>query len=82
MEISIKSLSKKYKGNKFGLKNFNLELKTGILGLKGPNGSGKSTLMLISNFTVLPMILLVIAVMTVVMFLIRGETSQLEFGKA
>jgi hypothetical protein len=38
--------------------------------------------MLISNFTVLPMILLVIAVMTVVMFLIRGETSQLEFGKA
>jgi ABC-type multidrug transport system ATPase subunit len=36
MEISIKSLSKKYKGNKFGLKNFNLELKTGILGLKDP----------------------------------------------
>ena len=45
MEISIKSLSKKYKGNKYGLKNFNLELKNGILGLIGPNGAGKSTLM-------------------------------------
>ena len=45
MEISIKGLSKKYKGNKFGLKNFNLELKNGILGLIGPNGAGKSTLM-------------------------------------
>jgi ABC-2 type transport system ATP-binding protein len=45
MEISIKGLSKKYKGNKFGLKNFDLELKTGILGLIGPNGAGKSTLM-------------------------------------
>jgi ABC-type multidrug transport system ATPase subunit len=45
MEISIKGLSKKYKGNKFGLKDFNLELKNGILGLIGPNGAGKSTLM-------------------------------------
>jgi ABC-type multidrug transport system ATPase subunit len=45
MEISVKGLSKKYKGNKFGLKNFNLELKNGILGLIGPNGAGKSTLM-------------------------------------
>ncbi|MFK8101114.1 MAG: ABC transporter ATP-binding protein [Saprospiraceae bacterium] len=45
MEISIKDLSKKYKGNKYGLKDFNLELKNGILGLLGPNGAGKSTLM-------------------------------------
>ncbi|MEI7724909.1 MAG: ABC transporter ATP-binding protein [Bacteroidota bacterium] len=45
MEISIKGLSKKYKGEKFGLKNFDLELKNGILGLIGPNGAGKSTLM-------------------------------------
>ena len=45
MEISIKGLSKRYKGNKFGLKNFNLELTNGILGLLGPNGAGKSTLM-------------------------------------
>jgi len=45
MEISIKGLSKKYKGGKFGLKNFDLQLKNGILGLIGPNGAGKSTLM-------------------------------------
>ncbi len=45
MEISIKNLSKKYKGDKYGLKNFNLELKNGVLGLLGPNGAGKSTLM-------------------------------------
>jgi len=45
MEISVKGLTKKYKGNKFGLKNFNLELNNGILGLIGPNGAGKSTLM-------------------------------------
>jgi ABC-type multidrug transport system ATPase subunit len=45
MEISIKGLSKKYKGNKFGLIDFDLEMKNGILGLIGPNGAGKSTLM-------------------------------------
>jgi len=45
MEISINGLTKKYKGNKYGLKNFDLELKTGVLGLIGPNGAGKSTLM-------------------------------------
>ena len=45
MEISIQGLTKKYGGNKFGLKNFSLELKYGILGLIGPNSTGKSTLM-------------------------------------
>jgi len=45
MEIVIKGLFKKYKGDKFGLKDFNLEVKNGILGLIGPNGAGKSTLM-------------------------------------
>lgn len=45
MEISVKGLSKKYKGNKLGLNKFDLELKNGILGLIGPNGAGKSTLM-------------------------------------
>ena len=45
MEISIRDVSKKYKGNKYGLKDFSLELKNGILGLIGPNGAGKSTLM-------------------------------------
>jgi hypothetical protein len=36
---------------------------------------------LISNFAVLLLILVVIAVMTVIMFLFRGETSHLEPGK-
>ena len=45
MELSIKGLSKRYQGNKLGLKNFDLELRNGILGLIGPNGAGKSTLM-------------------------------------
>lgn len=45
MEISIQGVSKKYKGNKFGLKDFNLVLNNGIMGLIGPNGAGKSTLM-------------------------------------
>ncbi len=45
MEISIENLSKKYKGNKFGLKNVNLKLTNGVVGLIGPNGAGKSTLM-------------------------------------
>jgi ABC-type multidrug transport system ATPase subunit len=45
MEISVKGLSKRYKGNKLGLNKFDLELKNGILGLIGPNGAGKSTLM-------------------------------------
>jgi ABC-2 type transport system ATP-binding protein len=45
MEISVQGVSKKYKGNKFGLQNFNLELKNGVTGLIGPNGAGKSTLM-------------------------------------
>jgi ABC-type multidrug transport system ATPase subunit len=45
MELAIKGVSKQYKGNKFGLKDFNLETGNGILGLIGPNGAGKSTLM-------------------------------------
>jgi ABC-2 type transport system ATP-binding protein len=45
MEISVNSLSKKYKGNKFGLINISLELTNGVVGLIGPNGAGKSTLM-------------------------------------
>ncbi len=45
MEISIKEVSKRYKANKFGLKNFSIELENGVVGLIGPNGAGKSTLM-------------------------------------
>jgi ABC-2 type transport system ATP-binding protein len=45
MELSIEGVSKRYKGRVWGLKDFSLELKPGVLGLVGPNGAGKSTLM-------------------------------------
>ena len=45
MGLSIRNLTKIYKGNKVGLKDFSLELNNGILGLIGPNAAGKSTLM-------------------------------------
>ena len=45
MKLLIQNLSKKYKGNKYGLIDFSLEIGNGILGLLGPNGAGKSTLM-------------------------------------
>ncbi len=45
MQLEIKNLSKQYKGGVWGLKDFSLNLRPGILGLLGPNGAGKSTLM-------------------------------------
>ncbi len=45
MHLSISNLTKQYKGGKFGLRDFSLEIDNGILGLLGPNGAGKSTLM-------------------------------------
>jgi ABC-type multidrug transport system ATPase subunit len=45
MRLVIDHVSKSYKGNVWGLKDFSLELGTGVLGLLGPNGAGKSTLM-------------------------------------
>ena len=45
MKLVIDSVSKMYKGQVWGLKDFSLELEPGILGLLGPNGAGKTTLM-------------------------------------
>ena len=45
MILSIQHLSKKYNKEKFGLKDYSLNIENGILGLLGPNGAGKSTLM-------------------------------------
>ena len=45
MNLSIQGISKLYSGKVWGLKNFTLEVGSGILGLLGPNGAGKSTLM-------------------------------------
>lgn len=45
MVLSIQHLSKKYSKEKFGLRDYSLNIENGILGLLGPNGAGKSTLM-------------------------------------
>ena len=45
MKLSIRQISKKYNKDKFGLKDYSLNIENGILGLLGPNGAGKSTLM-------------------------------------
>lgn len=45
MPLSVENISKLYNGKIWGLKNFSLEIKPGIVGLLGPNGAGKSSLM-------------------------------------
>ncbi len=45
MELVINTVGKRYKNDFWGLKGFNLTLRSGVLGLLGPNGAGKSTLM-------------------------------------
>jgi ABC-type multidrug transport system ATPase subunit len=45
MKLAIDGVSKLYRGNVWGLRDFSLTLEPGILGLVGPNGAGKSTLM-------------------------------------
>ncbi|TYP78125.1 ABC transporter ATP-binding protein [Paenibacillus methanolicus] len=45
MELIIEHVSKKYKGDFYGLRDLSLHVRAGILGLLGPNGAGKSTLM-------------------------------------
>jgi ABC-2 type transport system ATP-binding protein len=45
MQLQIENVSKTYRGNVRALRDFQLQLGSGILGLLGPNGAGKSTLM-------------------------------------
>jgi ABC-2 type transport system ATP-binding protein len=45
MKLTITELGKQYRSDLWGLRNFSLEIKPGILGLLGPNGAGKSTFM-------------------------------------
>lgn len=45
MQLSINNLGKQYRRDFWGLKDFSLEIRPGILGLLGPNGAGKSTFM-------------------------------------
>ena len=45
MQLTIEHLSKQYRRDLWGLREFDLELGPGVIGLLGPNGAGKSTLM-------------------------------------
>lgn len=45
MKLTIEHLSKQYRHDFWGLREFDLELGPGVIGLLGPNGAGKSTLM-------------------------------------
>jgi ABC-type multidrug transport system ATPase subunit len=45
VNLSIRNVSKEYRRDVWGLRDFSLELEAGVLGLLGPNGAGKSTLM-------------------------------------
>jgi ABC-2 type transport system ATP-binding protein len=45
LKLVIENVSKQYGRAAFALRDFNLELGTGVLGLLGPNGAGKTTLM-------------------------------------
>jgi ABC-2 type transport system ATP-binding protein len=45
MKLIIDSVSKRYKGGVWGLRDFSITLESGVLALIGPNGAGKSTLM-------------------------------------
>lgn len=45
MTLKIEHLGKRYKDGARGLKDFTLDIGSGIMGLLGPNGAGKSTLM-------------------------------------
>ncbi len=45
MQLTISHLSKQYRSDLWGLRDFDLDLKPGVIGLLGPNGAGKSTLM-------------------------------------
>lgn len=44
MELRIENVSKQYRKDSWGLRDFSLRLGPGVLGLLGPNGAGKSTL--------------------------------------
>jgi ABC-type multidrug transport system ATPase subunit len=45
MKLKIHNLSKQYRRDFWGLRDFSLEAGPGVIGLLGPNGAGKSTLM-------------------------------------
>ncbi len=45
MQLTIRDVGKQYRPDFWGLRDFTLDMTSGVLGLLGPNGAGKSTLM-------------------------------------
>lgn len=45
MSLVIEQVGKRYRGDRWALKDISLELLPGVIGLLGPNGAGKSSLM-------------------------------------
>jgi ABC-2 type transport system ATP-binding protein len=43
--LRVESVSKRFRGGNYGVRDLSLSVSTGVLGLLGPNGAGKSTLM-------------------------------------
>ncbi|HEX9164161.1 MAG TPA: ABC transporter ATP-binding protein [Thermoanaerobaculia bacterium] len=43
--LRVESVSKKFRGGNFGVRDLSLSATSGVLGLLGPNGAGKTTLM-------------------------------------
>ena len=43
--LTIKAVSKKFRGGNYGVREVSLELSSGFIGLLGPNSAGKTTLM-------------------------------------
>lgn len=45
MKLVVEKISKRYRSDRWGLREMSVEFSTGVVGLLGPNGAGKSTLM-------------------------------------
>src|SRR5207248_10935386 len=43
--LQLESVSKRFRGGNYGVRNLSLDINGGVLGLLGPNGAGKTTLM-------------------------------------
>src|SRR6478672_8455482 len=43
--LRVESVSKRFRGGNYGVRELSLSLNGGVLGLLGPNGAGKTTLM-------------------------------------
>lgn len=54
MKVELKNIGKQYTKDFWGVKNINLELDEGVIGLLGSNGAGKSTLMRILTMVTKP----------------------------